>query len=284
MIIEELLKQAYNLCQTDEEKSAVFWLLLELLEYKYSDYILRKHEVISDKLISRYRAFVNEYLNEKNPVQYIVGYGYFYGRKFYVNKSTLIPRPETEYLIEKTIKYAKNFFNTKDVIKVLDLATGSGCIGITIKLETNYDVTLSDISDEALKVASKNISFYNLNVKTIESDWFSNINDKFDLIISNPPYIRTDYKVDEIVSKEPFSALYSGGLGIDSYELILENINDYLEDKAMIAFEHGYDQNTLIANLVEKNLKSVKIVQEKDLNNKDRYTFVFKSGGVAHEK
>ena len=144
------------------------------------------------------------------PVQYIVGNTNFYGYDFKVNRNTLIPRFETELLVEKTYNYIKKYFN-KDNIKILDIGTGSGCIAITLnKLLNSCDITGIDISSEALEVAKENNISNNTNVKFIESDIFSNISDKYDVIISNPPYISYgDTEVMDIVkNNEPHLALF----------------------------------------------------------------------------
>lgn len=274
MKLEDVRKKAALLTQNEEDEHALFWLLLELLNYSYNDYILKKDQIINDNLINEYFKLVNKYINENIPVQYLIGHTYFYGKKFIVNKHTLIPRFETEELISKTISYLKKY-NPKEHYKILDLATGSGCIGITIKQLLNCDVTMSDINPNTLEVAKQNAIKHNVDVNIIQSDWFENINDKYDLIISNPPYIKSDDNLSLKVLKEPNKALFSGKLGIDSYTEILSNINQYLNNKGMIAFEHGYEQKQLLKNLINEKLTNVKIIQEKDLNKKDRYTFIF---------
>ena len=205
---------------------------------------------------------------------------YFYNYIFYVDENTLVPRVETEELVFRTINYIKEFFKDKKEIKVLDLATGSGAIGMTLKLELpNLDVTLSDISSKALKVAEINKKNLDANVKLVESNWFSNINEKFDVIISNPPYIPEQQAVISKTLSEPNLALFSGKDGLDSYREILKDVKKHLNNKALIAFENGYDQKSGLNALIKENLNNVKIVQEKDLANLDRYTFVFVNEG-----
>lgn len=207
------------------------------------------------------------------PVQYIIGDVNFYGNTIKVNKNVLIPRFETEELVEKIIKKIKNKFNKK--IDVLDLCTGSGCIAITIKKELNSNVTATDISSDALEVAKENIKLNNVDVKLINSDLFNNIDGKFDCIISNPPYISYDEEIDEIVkNNEPNIALYAPNNGLYFYEEILKNIKKYLNDEFIIAFEIGYKQGESLVELANKYLNDVTISVEKDLQGRDRFLFI----------
>lgn len=207
------------------------------------------------------------------PVQYIIGDVNFYGNTIKVNKNVLIPRFETEELVEKTIKRIKNKFDKK--INILDLCTGSGCIAITLKKEVNSNVIASDISTSALEVAKENIKLNNVDIKLIESNLFSNINDKFDCIISNPPYISYDEEIDDIVkNNEPNLALYAPNNGLYFYEEILKNIKNYLNDKFIIAFEIGYKQGNDLIKIADKYLNNVNILVEKDLQGRDRFLFI----------
>jgi len=276
MTFSKLLETAYSRCESEEDKNAVFYILIELLNINYGDYLLKRHEVVDKKILKKYFKNLNKYFKKNMPVQYIYNNAYFYNKKFYVNKNVLIPRAESEFLVEKVLKYGSDFFGMSKKIKVLDLATGSGCLGISIALNSNWDVTLSDVSKAALRVARKNMKIHNVNLKITKSNWLNNIKDKFDLIISNPPYVEESQILDEKVKKEPLKAIYSGKFGISSFEEILKNISKNLCDKYLIAFEHGQNQNDLIANLIKKNLNDIKIVQEKDLAGKSRYTFIFK--------
>lgn len=211
------------------------------------------------------------------PVQYIVGYTNFYGYDFKVNKNTLIPRFETELLVEKTYNYIKKYFN-KDNIKILDIGTGSGCIAITLnKLLNSSDITGIDISSEALEVAKENNISNNTNVKFIESDIFSNVSDKYDVIISNPPYISYgDTEVMDIVkNNEPHLALYAKDNGLYFYDNIIKDSSKYLNDKFVMAFEIGYKQGKDITKIVNKYYKDINISVEKDYSGRDRFVFIW---------
>lgn len=214
-------------------------------------------------------------LKQGVPVQYIVGNVNFYGNIIDVNNHVLIPRFETEELVEKSINKIKNKFNKN--ISILDLCTGSGCIAITLKKELNSKITASDISIAALEVAKNNALKNNTEIDFIESDIFSNINDKFDVIISNPPYISYEEEIDELVkNNEPSLALYATNDGLFFYEEILKNCLNYLNENFIICFEIGYKQGLKIKELANKYLSNVKIEIEKDLQGRDRFVFITK--------
>lgn len=213
-------------------------------------------------------------LNSGEPVQYIVGNVDFYGYKINVNKNVLIPRFETEELVFKTINLIKK--NLNENIKVLDIGTGSGCISIALKKEIpGLDITAVDISEDALVVAKNNALENNCEINFIKSDLFNNIDDKYDLIISNPPYISYDEQIMDIVRKnEPHLALYAKNNGLYFYEEIIKNSSNYLNDKNIIAFEIGYLQANEIKKMAHKYYPNSNIIIEKDMQEKDRFVFI----------
>ena len=212
-------------------------------------------------------------LNNGEPVQYIVGNVDFYKYNFLVNKNVLIPRFETEELVLNTINLIKKNFNKK--IKILDIGTGSGAIAISLKKEINSEVYATDISKEALEVAKENAKRNNAEVNFINTNLFDGIKEKFDVVISNPPYIRYDEEIDEIVkNNEPHLALYADNDGLYYYEEILKNVNSILNEKYLIAFEIGKDQYKEIEKIKNKYLKDAKIYLKKDLEKRDRMVFI----------
>ena len=213
-------------------------------------------------------------LENGEPVQYIVGNVDFYGYKINVNKNVLIPRFETEELVFKTINLIKK--NLNENIKVLDIGTGSGCISIALKKEIpGLDITAVDISEDALVVAKNNALENNCEINFIKSDLFNNIDDKYDLIISNPPYISYDEQIMDIVKKnEPHLALYAKNNGLYFYEEIIKNSSNYLNDKNIIAFEIGYLQANEIKKMAHKYYPNSNIIIEKDMQEKDRFVFI----------
>lgn len=217
-----------------------------------------------------------ELLKQGVPVQYIVGNIDFYGLNFEITKDVLIPRFETEELVEKTINYAVDYFN-KD-ISILDIGTGSGCIAISLKKNLiNSSVDAVDISLSALEIAKKNAVKNNVDIYFLHSNLFDKVERKYDLIISNPPYIGYDEPIMDLVkNNEPHIALYADKEGLYYYEEIIKNISDYLNNKAMIALEIGENQGKKVKEIIKKFLPNTKVLLEKDLQNRDRFIFVFK--------
>lgn len=229
----------------------------------------------AEELISVSKDIEHDYelLKDGYPIQYLIGYVDFYGYKINVNEDVLIPRYETEYLIEKVINVSKKMFNDK--INILDIGTGSGAISIVLKNELNSNVTACDISEKVLNTAINNAKINNSNINFIKSDIFSNVNSKFDIIISNPPYISSDEVIMDSVKKyEPNLALYASNDGLYFYEEILKDAKKYLNDKFIIAFEIGWWQGNFICDIAKRYFNDSIIRIEKDLTGRDRYIFI----------
>lgn len=214
-----------------------------------------------------------ELLNKGIPVQYIVGNVDFYGYNFKVNENVLIPRFETEELVEKTIKYINKYLNKK--VDILDLGTGSGCIAITLKKELDCNVDAVDISPKALEIAKLNAKNNNVDITFYEGDMLNPINKIYDVIISNPPYIAYNEEIMDIVkNNEPHTALYAEDNGLKYYKDIISNANKYLKEKSIIAFEIGEKQGKLILEYAKNYFKDSIITVEKDMQNRDRFVFI----------
>jgi len=212
-------------------------------------------------------------LENGEPVQYIVGNVDFYGYNFIVNKNVLIPRFETEELVDRTIKYIKKYLS--DNLDIVDLGTGSGCIAITLKKELNCNIDAVDISKDALEVAKLNAKNNNVDINFIEGDMLKPLSKKYDVIISNPPYISYNEKIDEIVkNNEPHTALYADDDGLYYYKEIIKNAANYLKEKAIIAFEIGYLQGNILKEYALNYFTNV--IVEQDLSGKDRFLFIIK--------
>lgn len=212
-------------------------------------------------------------LEQGIPVQYIVGDVLFYNYIFKVDKRVLIPRFETELLVDKLLYRIKSKFDKK--ISILDLCSGSGCIGITLDKEICSDVTCSDISSDALSVLRENKELNNSSVNIVLSDLFSNICGKFDVIVSNPPYIAYDEEVmDVVLNNEPWISLFAKDDGLYFYKMILKDIKKYLNDSFIVAFEIGMNQGKKVEMLVKKYLCDVNVSIEQDYNLRDRFIFI----------
>ena len=272
MTVEELLVYGKQYIHKDHAKI----LLAELINKNPLELLNYLDEEIPITYEEQYKKEVQS-LKEGQPLQYVMGYVNFYGNRFEIDKRVLIPRFETEELVENTINYINKYF--KEPVDIIDLGCGSGVIGITLekKVSTN-SVDLIDISNEALEVAHKNCVKLNSKANLIKSDFFTNIDKKYDVIISNPPYIMEDEEIEEIVkNNEPHQALYAGEQGLDCYKKILKDINNHCKERCLIAFEIGANQKDLIINLIKEYLSNSTITVKKDLSGKDRMIFIFKN-------
>lgn len=223
--------------------------------------------------LSTYKEAI-EQLTKGIPVQYIIGNVDFFGLKFNVNNNVLIPRFETEELVDKSIKYIKDFFDKK--VDIVDIGTGSGCIAISIKKNLSCNMDAVDISLDALEVAKNNAKELNADITFYNGDLLKPLNKKYDVIISNPPYISENEEIMEIVKKnEPHLALYANNNGLEKYEVILKSAKSYLNDKNMIIFEIGEFQGTSIKEIAISFFPNSTIKLEKDMQGRDRFIFIF---------
>lgn len=275
MTLEQLVKTYEQKAIKDgKDAHAMRWLIMELSGHSPSEFYMQLKEEVSTSIITKVETGYQAYVKDHIPVQHIVGYTYFYGYKFMVNEHVLIPRRETEQLVEETILLYDKYFNQQP-IDVLDLGTGSGAIAITLSIEVpEMKVMATDISIKALEVARQNQLNLSSRVHFKQSDWFSDIDQTFDIIVANPPYIPNDEPVEDIVLKEPKIALFGGVSGLEPYEIILKEAKNYLKEKSIIAFEHSMYQKDNLRNLILKYFSDAKIIQLQDMQGKDRMTFV----------
>ena len=256
--------------------------LEQVLNLSGPELIINKDRKLTKKEYKKYKK-INKKLNKGIPIQYILKNTNFYGKEFYINKNVLIPRPETEELVRITNELIKKHF--KEDINILDIGTGSGIIAITLKLlNKNYHVTATDISRKALRVAQKNSKKHNTEIKFIKTDLFKDIEDKYNVIISNPPYIDINSKDIEpkVKQNEPHIALFAKNKGLYYYEQILKNIERIIEEKYIISFEIGENQGKKIEKLAKKYLPKAKVIIKNDYNNFNRYVFIL--GEIKDEK
>jgi len=264
MVISELLRKIENRIEFKHEA----YILIEYVTGFNKTYLMCHDVEVNDSEVEKIMKLVEKRVNGM-PLQYLTNIQYFYGYPFYVDENVLIPRADTEILVEKCIELSKN----KKKIKILDMCTGSGCIAVTLKKQLPFaEVYASDLSEKALEVAKKNAKLNEVEIKFVLSDLFFNIKcNDFDVIISNPPYIESSKikKLANDVKKEPLIALDGGYDGLDFYRAISQNANDYLNKNGKIYFEIGYNQAREVSEiLTEYNYKNIKVY--KDYGDNDR--------------
>lgn len=214
---------------------------------------------------------IEEKLKSNYPIQYLIGYVDFFNTKITVNENVLIPRFETELLVEKTL----NFLKTKKYQSLIDICTGSGCIAISLKKYLDIEIEACDISKDALKIANQNAKDNNVSINFFELDILKEQpTKKYDCIISNPPYVKRDEYTSEGTKFEPAIALYANHDGLEFYEKILESASSYLNKNGTIIFEIGATQGIEITNLAKKCFPKSKVSILKDYNNYDRFIFI----------
>ena len=269
---QAITKACLLLRRQGKEESLARFLLMYMFDENSQQFTNNISEQISKEKEELYFSLIDKHIEENMPLSHLAGFEYFYDRKFKVTKDVLSPRMETEELIYKVIEYIKSI--NKNNIKILDLCTGSGIIGITLRKELeskSLKVVASDISEEALKVAKENAIMNEAEVKFIQSDIFENINEKFDIIVSNPPYIAYSDKItmeDNVLNYDPHLALFAEEDGMYFYREIVENSKEYLNKDGMIFFEIGYDQREKILKLANENKFKAEVY--KDINGRDR--------------
>ena len=256
-----------------DAKSDILLLIYEIFDFDFSKWTMYKYDEIED--ISKLDT-LNEYVKKRlghMPIQYILNKAYFCGLPLYVNENVLIPRFDTEVLVEEVLKISK-----KDKSKrILDICTGSGAIAIALKKLGGFErVDALDISDKALEVARRNANELDLDINFLKSDMFSSLTceNKYDIIVSNPPYIQSDV-VDTLESEvkdfEPRLALDGDVDGMKFYKIIAENYENYLADNGVLALEIGYDE----ANDIRALFEGKNVVIKKDLANLDRVAIIY---------
>lgn len=275
MTVKELLNKGAILLKTNNIESPKLQarLLLQfILNKTRQDIIIYDLEEVNKKDECKYIDGINK-IASGTPLQYITNTQEFMKMNFFVNEDVLIPQPDTEILVEETIKIAKSI--KKPVI--LDLCTGSGAIAISLaKYVKNAKVYASDISGVSLKIAKKNANKNNVQdkIEFIESDLFEKISSdlKFDIIVSNPPYIKTDVikQLAKDVQNEPIIALDGGIDGLNFYRKIISKCYSYLKYNGYLCLEIGYDQKIDVIELIENENNFIETYSKKDLLGNDR--------------
>ena len=251
----------------EDAVSDVRFLVCDALKIEYKDLLLMQTEDADEEAAKLIASYIDK-RKKRIPCQYITGKACFMGRDFIVAEGVLVPRPETELLVENAIKLADGIDGGRQGLKVLDLCTGSGCIGISFFLERDCvdEVTLSDISYDALKTAAKNRDMLAPEVSIIKSDLFDSIDERFDIILSNPPYIKSsdiEELEPEVKDCEPRLALDGKADGLYFYRRIIDELEEHLNDNGICAFEIGYDQGEAVGQLlVDAGFSEVGVIKD----------------------
>lgn len=239
-----------QLAGTDVDPQAPQFLLQQRHGWDETHLLLHNRDQMPTDEVRWWQTAIERLLNHE-PAQYIVGQAPFYGRSFIVNNDVLIPEAETAELIDWVLMQTPN-----RPLDVLDLGTGSGVIGITLALERpQWRVTLSDVSKAALAVAKQNMSKFGLTLPVIESDLFAHINQRYDIIVTNPPYIdRDDIAVMDqaVLENEPPLALFADEHGLGFYHRLFATVGNYLNTDGQLFGETGYDQEESIQTLLHQ--------------------------------
>lgn len=262
----------------EQDFSQARYLMREICENNGIDLYANLDNFIDEKINEVFQDGVLRLLNNE-PVAHILGYSWFFGRKFKINNEVLIPRSETEQLVLNSLLEIEAYFNSFD-LELLDLGCGSGAIGITLKLEEALlKVSLSDISIDAVKISQENADELRADVSIFKSDLleaFISDNKQFDVIISNPPYILNDEDIEVSVKDyEPHLALYGGSDGLDFYRKILKQSKKVLKSPGLLGFEIGYDQKDNLIFEINKIYPKAEIKTFKDFADLDRMIFVY---------
>lgn len=277
MLVEQAINFAINKLENegiDDAKIDAFLLLKESLGIDKSKFYLVKDEELSKQDLDKFMAMVERRALHE-PCQYIIGKTNFMGFEINVNKNVLIPRQDTESVVEETLKRMPNMG------MALDMCTGSGCIAIALKkFKPDLKVFAADISNKALEVANQNIKDNDCDIKLIQSDLFENIEADlvFDVIISNPPYVtEKEYEglSPEVKEHEPKLALTAGEDGLDIYKRLIPDVKKHLKEGGMLSLEIGCNQAKLVSDVLEENgFRDIKIL--KDLPGLDRNIIAYK--------
>ena len=262
---EELIRQG-------EEAESLSFVYRSLKTLSFTDFVFAlQQEVTEDE-----KQFVEEIyqqLASHKPAQYIIGHVDFFGMQLKVDERVLIPRPETEELVDLILAE-----NPKENLKNLDIGTGSGAIALALaKNRPDWSVTAADISQDALELASENAKNQNLNIFFKKSDCFAEISEKYDIIVSNPPYISREDESEvglNVLHSEPHLALFADEDGLAIYRRISEDATDYLKDGGKIYLEIGYKQGQSVPELFRKYLPEKRVRTLKDQFGQDRMVVV----------
>ena len=280
MTVRELIRQSEAMLDEKDRDCNVAKVLFYHLANKepHQLYLMMDEEVEEDLLVA-FQEGMKRYMDGE-PIQYIKGKETFFSRDFTVNENVLIPRYETEELVENILYKIDDYFEDYKSIDLCDVGTGSGAIAISLALEERkLNVVATDISEEALVVARKNAKDLGANVEFYQGDMLEPLIDrniKVDIFVSNPPYIPNEQEIESVVKdNEPHVALFGGSDGLYFYRKIFSRAKEVIKERALLAFEMGFDQRQLMEEAVEKYFPNTPYEIIKDMNGKDRMLFIY---------
>lgn len=255
-----------------EESESLSFVYRSLKNLSFTDFVFALQQEVTEEE----KQFVEEIykkLAEHVPAQYIIGHAEFFGMQLKVDERVLIPRPETEELVDLILTE-----NPEKNLKVLDIGTGSGAIALALaKNRPVWSVAAADISQDALDLSLENANAQNLNLSFIKSDCFSEISSKYDIIVSNPPYISREDQEEvglNVLHSEPHLALFADEDGLAIYRRIAEDSKGYLNDGGKIYLEIGYKQGQSVPDLFRKNFPEKRVRTLKDQFGQDRMVVI----------
>lgn len=279
---EVLRRASLFLQQNNCETKVADILLRHFLQLSQVQFLANMQQGIKKEVLEKFWQALQEHVTTKKPLQHILGYEYFYGRRFYVNEHVLIPRPETEELVE-TILCELQQQNIKDPLTIVDIGTGSGVIAITLALELKgKDIKLlaTDISQQALEVAKENAAKHQVDIQFLSGDFAQPLIDrqiKVNILMSNPPYIAQEEisLLSPTVQHDPDIALFAANDGLAAYETILKQSKKIITNKALLAFEIGYRQGQAVKQLIQRAYPRSSVNIKQDINGHDRIVMAY---------
>lgn len=277
---KQIIRHYENLLtEADQDSNVPKVLFYHLAKKEPHQLYLMMDEEVEPTLLEAFEKAMALYL-QGYPVQYIKGVETFFGRDFIVNENVLIPRYETEELVENILYHIDDYFPSHGSLDLVDVGTGSGAIAISLKAEEpRLEVVATDISQAAIEVAMQNAKNLETDITFYQGDMLEPLLErklKFDLFVSNPPYIPKEQPIEAMVKdNEPHVALFGGHDGLYFYRKIFEGVQPLLKDKAILAFEMGFDQKEDMKKEVEHYFPNTPYRILKDMNGKDRMLFIY---------
>lgn len=278
-VFEALHWASSFLKEKNRDENAGELLLQHYMGMSRASFLASLREELDENVFEDFKKAVLLHADGK-PIQYIIGYEEFYGRSFQVNEDVLIPRPETEELVQGALKRMNQQFGEQKALEVADIGTGSGAIAITLKLENaDLQVTATDIYEPTLVLAAENAKSLGAEIHFIQGDLLEPLvasGRKLDVVLSNPPYIPIgdmEWMSEVVLEHEPHRALFAGTDGLDIYKRLIQDLSRVIKDEALVGFEVGAGQSKAVAELLKQTLPQADIEIVHDINGKDRIVF-----------